>query len=107
MDVEYINLSGFFNCLDHCFVEQRKLPCLEDTTATSFLSTVFSFFSHEVSDALLTLIRQERDGINADMDILMGIMRGICLSEVKSFMKNVVVQDTYAYYSKKSSEWIV
>ena len=37
----------------------------------------------------------------------MGIMRGICRSEVKSFMKNAVVQDTYAYYSRKSSEWIV
>ncbi|XBI68051.1 cullin-1-like isoform X1 [Triticum urartu] len=100
-------VSGFFNYLDRCFVEQRKLPCLEDTAATSFFSTVFSFFSHEVSDALLTSIRQERDGINADMDILMGIMRGICRSEVKSFMKNAVVQDTYAYYSRKSSEWIV
>lgn len=100
-------VSGFFNYLDRCFVEQRKLPCLEDTAATSFFSTVFSFFSHEVSDALLTLIRQERDGSNVDMDILMGIMRGICRSEVKSFMKNAVVQDTYAYYSRKSSEWIV
>uniref|UniRef100_R7W1Q2 Cullin-1 n=1 Tax=Aegilops tauschii TaxID=37682 RepID=R7W1Q2_AEGTA len=84
-------VSGFFNYLDRCFVEQRKLPCLEDTAATSFFST----------------IRQERDGINVDMDILMGIMRGICRSEVKSFMKNAVVQDTYAYYSRKSSEWIV
>lgn len=100
-------VSGFFNYLDRCFVEQRKLPCLEDTAATSFFSTVFSFFSHEVSAALLTLIRQERDGSNGDMDILIGIMSGICRSEVKSFMKNAVVQDTYAYYSRKSSEWIV
>jgi hypothetical protein len=41
------------------------------------------------------------------MDLLMGIMHGICRSEVKPSMKKAVLQDTYAYYSRKSSEWIV
>lgn len=100
-------IAGFFSYLNRCFVEQRKLPCLEDTAATSYFATVFSFFNHEVAEALLTLIRQERDGRNVDMDLLMGIMHGICRSEVKSSMKKAVLQDTYAYYSRKSSEWIV
>jgi hypothetical protein len=55
----------------------------------------------------LNQIRQERDGRTVDMDLLMGIMHGICRSEVKSLMKKAVLQDTYAYYSRKSSEWIV
>ncbi|KAK1669561.1 hypothetical protein QYE76_057720 [Lolium multiflorum] len=100
-------VSGFFSYLNRCFVEQRKLPCLEDSAATSFFSTVFSFFNQEVAEALLTLIRQERDGRKVDMDLLMGIMHGICRSEVKPSMKKAVLQDAYAYYSRKSSEWIV
>lgn len=93
---------------------------------------VFSYFNNEISDVLLTLviwhgihfitlltafllcitinssqIRQERDGCNVDMDLLMGIMRGICRSEVKTKLKSAVIQDTYLYYSRKSYEWIV
>ena len=41
------------------------------------------------------------------MDLLMAIMRGICRSEVKPSMKHAVLQDTYAYYSRKGPEWIV
>jgi hypothetical protein len=37
----------------------------------------------------------------------MGIMRGICRSEVKTKLKSAVIQDTYLYYSRKSYEWIV
>uniref|UniRef100_J3L7K9 Cullin N-terminal domain-containing protein n=1 Tax=Oryza brachyantha TaxID=4533 RepID=J3L7K9_ORYBR len=99
--------TGFFAYLDRCFVVQRRLPSLEDTAATSFFSPVFSYFNNEISDVLLTLIRQERDGCNVDMDLLMGIMRGICRSEVKTILKSAVVQDTYFYYSRKSMEWIV
>uniref|UniRef100_A0A0E0CCP3 Cullin N-terminal domain-containing protein n=1 Tax=Oryza meridionalis TaxID=40149 RepID=A0A0E0CCP3_9ORYZ len=83
--------TGFLSYLDRCFVTHKKLPSLEDAAATSFFSP----------------IRQERDGCNVDMDLLMGIMRGICRSEVKTKLKSVVIQDTYLYYSRKSYEWIV
>ncbi|XP_062208013.1 putative cullin-like protein 2 isoform X2 [Phragmites australis] len=71
------------------------------------VSCVFSFFKDEVTDALLTLIRRERDGSKVDMGLLMDVMCGICRSEVQTFMNNAVLQDTYAYYSMKSSEWIM
>ncbi|KAL6616661.1 hypothetical protein ACP70R_038931 [Stipagrostis hirtigluma subsp. patula] len=100
-------VSGFFSYLDRCFVAHSKLPSLNDTAATSFFGPVFSFFKDEVTDALLTLIRRERDGSDIDMGPLVGVMRGICRSEVQTFMKNAVLQDTYAYYSKRSSEWIM
>lgn len=100
-------VSGFFSYLDRCFIEQRKLPSLEDTAATSFFAPVFNFFSNEITDALLTSIRQEREGSKVDMDLLRGIMRGICRSEVKTAMQNTVIEDTYSYYSRKSSDWIV
>ncbi|KAL5226702.1 hypothetical protein ABZP36_014967 [Zizania latifolia] len=100
-------IAGFFAYLSRWFLEHRKLPSLEDTAATSFFSPVFSNFNNEISDALLMLIRQERDGYSVDMDLLMGIMRAICRSEIKTIMKSAVIQDTYVYYSKKSSEWIV
>ncbi|KAF0927740.1 hypothetical protein E2562_035989 [Oryza meyeriana var. granulata] len=98
--------TGFFAYLDRCFVAHRKLPSLEDTAATSFFSPVFSYFNNEISDVLLTLIRQERDGCNVDMDLLMGITRGICRSEVKTMLRSAVIQDTYLYYSRKTFEWI-
>ncbi|XP_062230612.1 cullin-1-like [Phragmites australis] len=99
-------VSGFFSYLDRCFLAHSKLPSLSDAAATSFFSPVFSF-KDEVTDALLTLIRRERDGSKVDMGLLMNVMRGICRSEVHTFMKNAVLQDTYAYYSEKSSEWIM
>ncbi|KAL5221027.1 hypothetical protein ABZP36_025740, partial [Zizania latifolia] len=100
-------VAGYFAYVGRCFLEHKKLPSLEDTAATSFFALVFSYFHDEISDALLMLIRQERDGCNVDMDLLMGIMRAICRSEVKPIMKSAVIQDTYMYYSRKSSEWIV
>ncbi|XP_052140224.1 cullin-1-like isoform X2 [Oryza glaberrima] len=99
--------TGFLAYLDRCFVTHKKLPSLEDAAATSFFSPVFSYFNNEISDVLLTLIRQERDGCNVDMNLLMGIMRGICRSEVKTKLRSAVIQDTYLYYSRKSYEWIV
>uniref|UniRef100_A0A0D9V9Y9 Cullin N-terminal domain-containing protein n=1 Tax=Leersia perrieri TaxID=77586 RepID=A0A0D9V9Y9_9ORYZ len=84
-------ICGFFSYLDRCFVPHKRLPSLEDAAATSFFSP----------------IRKERDGCNVDMDVLMSIMHGICRSEVKTTMKNAVIQDTYLYYTRKSYEWIV
>ncbi|XP_062208012.1 cullin-1-like isoform X1 [Phragmites australis] len=100
-------VSGFFSYLDRCYLTHSKLPSLSDAAATSFFSPVFSFFKDEVTDALLTLIRRERDGSKVDMGLLMDVMCGICRSEVQTFMNNAVLQDTYAYYSMKSSEWIM
>ncbi|KAL6840457.1 hypothetical protein ACP4OV_030267 [Aristida adscensionis] len=100
-------VSGFFSYLDRCFVVHSKLPSLHDTAATSFFVPVFSYFKDQVTDALLTLIRRERDGSDVEMGHLVGVLRGIYRSEVKPFITNAVLQDTYAYYSKKGSEWIM
>jgi hypothetical protein len=35
------------------------------------------------------------------------VMHGICRSEVKTLVQKAVLEDTYAYYSMRSSEWIV
>jgi len=99
-------VTGFFSYLDRCYVEQYKLPSLSDAAATSFFGPVFSYFGDEVRTALLTMIRQERDGNNMDSGFL-DVMHGICRSEVKTLMQNAVLQDTYDYYSIRSSEWIV
>ncbi|GJM91956.1 hypothetical protein PR202_ga08379 [Eleusine coracana subsp. coracana] len=53
-----IRFVTFFSYLDRCYLEQYKLPSLNDTAATSFFGTV-------------------------------------------------ILEDTYAYYSKRSSEWIM
>ncbi|KAF8762499.1 hypothetical protein HU200_009469 [Digitaria exilis] len=98
-------VTGFFGYLDRCYVEQCKLPSLSDTAATSFFGQVFSYFGDEARTAILTLIRQERDGSKMTSG-LQDIMHGICRSEVKALMHNAVLQDTYAYYSMRSSEWI-
>jgi len=34
------------------------------------------------------------------------VMHGICCSEVKSIMQNAFLDETYGYYSMRSSEWI-
>ncbi|CAL4959554.1 unnamed protein product [Urochloa decumbens] len=99
-------VTGFFSYLDRCYVEQYKLPSLSDAAATSFFGPVFSYFGDEARTALLTLIRQERDGSNMDSGF-MDVMHGICRSEVKPLIQNAVLQDTYAYYSMRSSEWIM
>jgi len=100
-------VTGFFSYLDRCYVEQYKLPSLSDAAATSFFGPVFSYFGDEVRTALLTMIRQERDGNNMDLKCFLDVMHGICRSEVKTLMQNAVLQDTYDYYSMRSSEWIV
>ncbi|TVU34681.1 hypothetical protein EJB05_16526 [Eragrostis curvula] len=99
-------VTGFFGYLDRCYLEQCKLPSLSDTAAASFFGPVFSYFNDEARDSILTMIRQERDGSMVDKELL-DVMRGISCSEVKTLMSNAVLQDTYAYYSKRSSEWIM
>lgn len=99
-------VAGFFNYLDRCFVCQYRLPSLIDAAATCFFGPVFAYFSDQARTALLTLIQQERDGRKIDSGLL-DVMNGICRSEVKSLMQNDVLHDTYAYYSKRSSEWIM
>jgi hypothetical protein len=42
-----------------------------------------------------------------DLKCFLDVMHGICRSEVKTLMQNAVLQDTYDYYSIRSSEWIV
>jgi hypothetical protein len=37
---------------------------------------------------------------------LRDVMHGICCSEVKSIMQNAFLDETYGYYSMRSSEWI-
>ncbi|KAJ1286994.1 hypothetical protein BS78_03G395800 [Paspalum vaginatum] len=99
-------VTGFFSYLDRCYVEQYRKPSLSDVAATCFFGPVFSYFNDEARTALLTLIRQERDGSTIDSGLL-DVMHGICRSEVKSLIKNAVLHDTYAYYSMRSSEWIM
>ncbi|XP_066310639.1 cullin-1-like isoform X1 [Miscanthus floridulus] len=98
-------VTGFFSYLDRCYVEQYKLPSLSDTAATAFFGPVFSYFNDEARTALLTLIQRERDGSMMDSS-LHDVMHGICCSEVKSIMQNAFLDETYGYYSMRSSEWI-
>jgi len=86
-------------------VEQYKLPSLSDAAATAFFGPVFSYFNDEARTALLTLIQRERDGSMMDSS-LHDVMHGICCSEVKSIMQNAFLDETYGYYSMRSSEWI-
>ncbi|GJN16814.1 hypothetical protein PR202_gb03837 [Eleusine coracana subsp. coracana] len=51
-------VTGFFSYLDRCYLEQYKLPSLNDTAATSFFGTVFSYFSDEARDSLLTMVQE-------------------------------------------------
>uniref|UniRef100_A0A0D3EYD7 Cullin N-terminal domain-containing protein n=1 Tax=Oryza barthii TaxID=65489 RepID=A0A0D3EYD7_9ORYZ len=106
---EYMN---YYDCAYRMAVQkdqycQEMYNSYKATHESCVCAMVFSYFNNEISDVLLTLIRQERDGCNVDMNLLMGIMRGICRSEVKTKLRSAVIQDTYLYYSRKSYEWIV
>lgn len=93
--------SKFFRSL-----ESYKLASLEEIGMSTFFSQTISTDGRLIN-IILTAIREERDGGVVDLQALLFIMKGIHLSKMKAVVHKAVLKETHAYYTLRSSQWIL
>ncbi|XP_060174870.1 cullin-1-like [Lycium barbarum] len=106
-------LSRFFHCLDVKFLTIRSLPSLNEVGLTCFHNLVYQELSGKAVNGVIVLIEKEREGEQIDrallknvLDIFVGIGREKMEYYVNDF-EDAMLRDTAAYYSRKTSCWIV
>ncbi|KAG2727147.1 hypothetical protein I3843_01G141500 [Carya illinoinensis] len=106
-------LSRFFHYLDRYFIARRSLPPLNDVGLTCFRDQVYQELNGKVRDAVISLIDQEREGEQIDrallknvLDIFVEIGMGN-MEQYENDFEAAMLKDTAAYYSRKSSVWIL
>ncbi|XP_019090945.1 PREDICTED: cullin-2-like, partial [Camelina sativa] len=105
-------LSRFFFYLDRYFTARRNLPSLNLVGLTSFRDLVYQEGHSIAKDAVLALIRKEREGEQIDRALLKNVVQvyvGNGLGEMDKYeddFESFMLQDTASYYSCKASSWI-
>nr|GEW53910.1 cullin-1-like [Tanacetum cinerariifolium] len=105
-------LSRFFRYLDRYFIVQRSLPPLNEVGLACFRDLVYQEVKGKVRDAVISLIKQEREGQQIDRDLLkdvLDIFVGIGGEGHMEYYENdfeaSMLKDTASYYSRKASNW--
>ncbi|OVA15009.1 Cullin [Macleaya cordata] len=105
-------LSRFFTYLDRYFIARRSLPALLDVGLACFRDLVYNEIKGQIRDAVISLIDQEREGLQIDrtllknvLDIFVEIGMGKMDCYINDF-EEAMLADTAAYYSRKASNWI-
>ncbi|KAL9659124.1 hypothetical protein QQ045_018653 [Rhodiola kirilowii] len=106
-------LSRFFYYLDRYFIARRSLLPLHDVGLTCFKELVYEVVKDKVRDAVITLIDQEREGEQIDRALLKNILEILVeigmgsMEQYENDFEQAMLDDTAAYYSRKSSNWIL
>lgn len=105
-------LSRFFNYLDRYYVTRHSLNKLNVVGLVAFRDLVFAELKKPVKDAVLVLVNKEREGESVDRSLLKSVvdifveigMGG--LEGYETDFEAFLLEDTAAYYSRKSAAWI-
>ncbi|KAK3441043.1 hypothetical protein EUGRSUZ_B01294 [Eucalyptus grandis] len=105
-------LSRFFYYLDRYFIARRSLPPLNEVGLTCFRDLVYQDLKVKVSNAVISLIDQGREGKQIDrallkntLDIFLEIGMGK-MDYYENDFEAALLKDSAAYYSRKASGWI-
>jgi cullin 1 len=105
-------LSRFFNYLDRYYVTRHSLNKLNVVGIVSFRDGVFVELKKAVKDAVLSLVNKEREGESVDrallkqvLDIFVELGMG-GLEAYESDFEQFLLEDTAAFYARKSAAWI-
>ncbi|KAL3525530.1 hypothetical protein ACH5RR_013902 [Cinchona calisaya] len=106
-------LSRFFGYLDRYFVSWWSLPALNVVGLICFRNLVYQELKVKVTDAVIALIDQEREGSQIDrvllkkvLDIFVVIGMGQ-MDYYEDDFEEYMLGDTTSFYSIKASNWIV
>ncbi|XP_044471894.1 cullin-1-like isoform X2 [Mangifera indica] len=107
-------LCRFFEYLDRYFIPQKKeLPKLDKLSVKVFQELVFKNLYSEIQAAVLSLIKQEREGLQIDQDLLKNVIFIISeidnCGEIKYYLnfEHVMLYESSSYYAQLSSEWLL
>ncbi|GBG71174.1 hypothetical protein CBR_g8476 [Chara braunii] len=106
------SMSRLFNYLDRFFITRRSLPTLTEVGLTCFRDLVYQEMRNNVKDAVIALIDREREGEQIDRTLLKNILDifvEIGMGSMDAYemdFEAAMLQDTAAYYSRKSAKWI-
>ena len=105
-------LSQFFMYLDRFHVTYNSLPTLTDTGLVKFKDIVFDQVKENVTNAILLLINQERNGATIDrpavgsvIELFVSMGMGRLDVYVEEFETHLLTW-ARAYYEHKANEWM-
>ncbi|KAJ0013520.1 hypothetical protein Pint_19812 [Pistacia integerrima] len=107
-------LCRFFEYLDRYFIPQKKeLPNLDKLSVKVFHELVFKNLYCELRATALSLIKQEREGLQIDQDLLKNVI--FIFSEIDNCgelkyyanFEHLMLYESSSYYAQLSSEWLL
>lgn len=106
-------LLKFFRYLDKFFIKRAEVPALNEVGLSCFRDLVYHDVKNRVTDAVIALIDQEREGEKIDRVLLKSVInlyidmgKGRMDYYVNDF-EEAMLRDSACHYSRKASTWIV
>ncbi|XP_049412004.1 cullin-1-like [Solanum stenotomum] len=106
-------LLKFFRYLDKFFIKRAEVPALNEVGLSCFRDLVYHDVKGRVTDAVIALIDQEREGEKIDrvllknvIDLYIDMGKGRMDYYVNDF-EEAMLRDSACHYSRKASTWIV
>ena len=105
-------MTKFFYYLDRFFVKHHSLPTLSEAGLRAFKEHIYDEIKGDATEAILSLINQEREGTLIDKTLIKTIVElyeKIGMNNLESYTLDLEVPlltSTREYYSKKREEWI-
>lgn len=105
-------LKKFFTYLDRYYVKHHSLPTLEQAGLRCFRTNIYDEIKQDTTNAILSLITQEREGKIIDKSRVKSIVElyesmGMgSLDAYNTDLEEALLSNTREYYSKKREEWI-
>eukprot|EP01026_Neomeris_dumetosa_P084477 TRINITY_DN990_c0_g1_i4.p2 TRINITY_DN990_c0_g1~~TRINITY_DN990_c0_g1_i4.p2 ORF type:complete len:239 (-),score=38.32 TRINITY_DN990_c0_g1_i4:17-733(-) len=105
-------LSRFLNYLDRYYVPRNHVPKISDAGIIEFRENCYKKFCEETKDAVLELVRREREGEVIDRTAVrrtLQIFLEVGLDKRDYYQhdfEHYLVQETRLYYAKNAADWI-
>lgn len=105
-------LKKFFTYLDRYYVKHHSLPTLSQAGLRCFRTHVYEVMKADTTQAILSLINDEREGKIIDKTLVKSIVElyenmGMgTLDSYTSDLENPLLESTREYYARKREEWI-
>mmetsp|Transcript_13518 Transcript_13518/g.15845 ORF Transcript_13518/g.15845 Transcript_13518/m.15845 type:complete len:774 (-) Transcript_13518:280-2601(-) len=104
-------MKKIFLYLDRYHVKAKNLPTLNEASLAKFKELVFDVVKQPLANAMLDAVNREREGELVDADlfkecvVVFGAM-GNDLAVYKEAFQKPFLEQSQAYYRKKSQEWM-
>lgn len=105
-------MSKFFMYLDRFYVQHHTVPKLKECGMNDFKSIVYQNIKANTTKEILSVIRNDRDGLNIDKNLIKKIvavyerMGMESLDTYTADLEKALLEETRLYYSQKGLEWL-